>query len=151
MVIRTVQFLTIIVSALTLIPAGAHLAALPNKIDLPQAEYFTVQGIYRGWAALGALWALALILNMALAFLVRSQARSLGFSVAAVACFSAMIIIFYHWTFPANQATQNWTVAPANWQALRQQWEYSHAANTVIAFLAVCFVTLSTLCWKPSY
>lgn len=43
MVIRTVQFLAIIVSALTLIPAGAHLAALPNKIDLPQAEYFTVQ------------------------------------------------------------------------------------------------------------
>src|SRR3954469_12545955 len=55
MTIRTIQFLAIIVSALALIPAGAHLAALPNKINMPQSAYFSVQGIYYGWAILGLL------------------------------------------------------------------------------------------------
>ncbi|MEZ2409074.1 hypothetical protein AB6806_19910 [Bosea sp. RCC_152_1] len=55
MTVRIVQFLAIVSCALALIPAGAHLAALPNKIALPQADYFTVQGIYRGWATLGLL------------------------------------------------------------------------------------------------
>ncbi|WP_271898369.1 hypothetical protein [Candidatus Phyllobacterium onerii] len=47
--VKIIQFLAIVISALALIPAGAHLAALPNKIALPQADYFTVQGIYYGW------------------------------------------------------------------------------------------------------
>jgi len=35
----------ILLTALALVPAGAHLLALPNKIGLPQAGYFVVQGI----------------------------------------------------------------------------------------------------------
>ncbi|TDW35780.1 hypothetical protein EV128_102325 [Rhizobium azibense] len=48
MKVRIVQFLAIIIGALALVPSGAHLAALPNKIGLPQTDYFTVQGIYYG-------------------------------------------------------------------------------------------------------
>jgi hypothetical protein len=71
--VRIVQFLAIVITALVLVPAGTHLAALPNKINLPQAEYFTVQGIYRGWVVLGWLWPAALIMNAWLAILVRAQ------------------------------------------------------------------------------
>src|SRR5690606_35363475 len=42
MAVRWLQFFTIVVCALALIPSGAHLAALPNKIDLPQGDYFIV-------------------------------------------------------------------------------------------------------------
>jgi hypothetical protein len=31
-----------------LVPSGAHLFALPNKIGLAQDQYFVVQNIYRG-------------------------------------------------------------------------------------------------------
>ena len=41
----------------------------------------------------------------------------------------ANLAIFFVWTFPANQATNNWTVVPKNWNKLRIQWEYSHAAH----------------------
>jgi hypothetical protein len=37
MTVRAIQFLAIIISALALVPSGAHLAALPNKIGMPQA------------------------------------------------------------------------------------------------------------------
>ena len=45
-------------TALALVPSGAHLAALPNKMAMAQAAYFVAQQIYAGWAALScpALW-----------------------------------------------------------------------------------------------
>ncbi len=40
MALRVVQFLALVLTALALIPAGAHLFALPNKIGLAQEQYF---------------------------------------------------------------------------------------------------------------
>lgn len=150
MTIRTVQFLAIVIGALALIPSGAHLAALPNKIGLPQADYFVVQGIYSRWALLGLLWPAAIVANTLLAGLARSQSGPFWLAALAATCFVLMLVIFFLWTQPANQATLNWTTAPENWEALRRQWEYSHAANTVIAFIALCLTTLSALAWRPS-
>lgn len=149
MTIRTVQFLALVASALALVPSGAHLAAMPNKIGLPQTEYFIVQGIYEGWALLGALWPVALFLNGALAVLVRSQRWPFRLALLAALCFALMLTIFFLWTFPANAATRNWTSVPANWEALRRQWEYSHAMNSLLALLALCSVAGSVLWWKP--
>ena len=47
-------------------------------------------------------------------------------------------------TQPVNAATQNWTVQPENWEALRAQWEYSHAANAAVNFLAFCCAALAS-------
>lgn len=80
--------------------------------------------------------------------MVRSQIQPLLFALLATGCFIAMFIIFLFWTQPANQATQNWTTVPENWETLRRQWEYSHAVNTVLAFLSLCLTTLSALSWR---
>src|SRR5215813_851589 len=40
MALRLVQFLAIMLTALALVPSGAHLAALPNKMALAQAAYW---------------------------------------------------------------------------------------------------------------
>jgi hypothetical protein len=38
---------------------------------------------------------------------------------------------------------------PANWQSLRTNWEYSHAVNAGITFLALCASVLSALlAWR---
>jgi len=50
-----VHFLSVILTALALAPAGAHLFALPNKIGLSQQEYYVGQSIYRGWAFFGIM------------------------------------------------------------------------------------------------
>jgi hypothetical protein len=34
---------------------------------------------------------------------------------------------------------------PDNWEQLRREWEYSHAANAAMTFAAFCAVTLSVL------
>ena len=52
---RLIQFLAIMLTALALVPSGAHLAALPNKMAMAQAAYFVAQQIYAGWALFGII------------------------------------------------------------------------------------------------
>ena len=103
-------------TALALVPAGAHLFELPNKIRLPEEHYFIVQAIYRGWALFGFVLLLAVILNLVHAILLRREAVRFWLALAACGSIAATLAIFFTWTFPANQATSNWTVVPANWQ-----------------------------------
>ncbi|WP_134500369.1 DUF1772 domain-containing protein [Microvirga pakistanensis] len=145
MSLRMIQFLAVVSTALALIPAGAHLFELPNKIDLPREPYLTVQGVYAGWAWFGVVDFAALILNAVMAVKLRRQPLAFSFALAAALCFVLFFVIFFIWTFPANQATANWTTVPDNWNELRRQWEYSHAVNALVMLAALCSVTLSVL------
>jgi hypothetical protein len=146
--VRAAQFLAIVLTALALVPAGAHLAELPNKIGLDQEAYFIVQGIYRGWALFGIALFGALFANLALAIFVRRQRAPFWLALSAFVLVAATLVIFFTWTYPANQATSNWTVVPANWQQLRTRWEYAHVTNAVLTFLALCAVTWSVLAMR---
>jgi hypothetical protein len=143
--LRVAQFLALVLTALALVPAGAHLFELPNKIRLAQDDYFVVQGIYRGWALFGIVLFGALGANLALAILARRQRGPFWLAFLGFLLVAATLVIFFTWTYPANQATSNWTVVPQNWQELRMQWEYAHATNAVLTFLALCAVTWSAL------
>jgi len=147
-ILRTVRFFAVVLTALALVPAGAHFFELPNKIGLSQEQYFTVQGIYRGWALFGFVLFGAIGANLGNAILNRDEPPAFWFALLASLLMVASLAIFSIWTYPANQATSNWTVAPANWASLRTQWEYSHAANATMTFLALCAVTASVLITK---
>ncbi|WP_134498236.1 DUF1772 domain-containing protein [Microvirga pakistanensis] len=148
MSLRVIQFLAVVLTALALVPTGAHLFELPNKIDLPRDAYLTVQGVYAGWAWFGIVDLAALIMNVVLAVRLRRQRRAFSFAVTAALCFVVFFAIFFTWTFPANQATANWTTLPDNWSELRQEWEYSHAVNAAVMFIALVSVTLSVISAK---
>jgi hypothetical protein len=145
MALKTVYFLALLLTALALAPGCAHLFALPNKISLAQQPYFVVQGIYRGWALLGIVLCGAIVANLVLTILLRGRGASFWLALAGFVLVAATLGIFFTWTYPANQATNNWTVAPDNWSVLRTQWEYSHAVNAVLTFLALCAVIMSVL------
>ncbi|KGF67021.1 membrane protein [Hoeflea sp. BAL378] len=150
MAIRLAQFAAILLAALALVPSGAHLLELPNKMALSREAYVIVQGIYRGWALLGFVWIAALVANAVLAYLTRAQPWPSRLAALSAACFALMFAVFFTWTLPANQATQNWTAVPEAWESLRLSWEYSHAANAAIVFAAACCSVLSALCWRPA-
>ena len=149
MSLKIVQFVALVFTALALVPAGAHLFALPNKIGLAQEQYFIVQNIYRGWALFGIVLFGALFANMALAWAMRGQ-RAFVFVLICLGCLVANLVIFFAFTFPANQATNNWTEVPADWQQLRWQWEVSHAMSAVIAFVGFCSLAVSLLVEEKS-
>jgi hypothetical protein len=143
--LKVVQFFAVVLTAVALVPGAAHVLSLPNKIGLAQEPYFITQNIYRGWALLGIVLVAALITNIVLAWMQRGQGAAFVLALTAAFCLAATLVIFFIWTFPANQATSNWTAVPADWEVLRLRWEYSHAVNAAVTFVALCAVTLSVL------
>lgn len=140
------RFLALLFAALALGPALAHLLELPNKIGLPREEYLTVQQIYRGWALLGIVVFGALLSSLALAIATRGRRREFVPALVGFLCVAGTQVIFWTFTYPANQQTANWTMLPEAWQALRTQWEYSHAASAVLnlaAFIALALAVLA--------
>ena len=123
----------------------AHLYELSNKITLAREEYLIVQSIYRGWDRFGLAILAALLSTLILA--VREWGHGLRFYlvVTGFACLALTMVVFFSFTYPANQQTANWTTLPENWQQLRRQWEYSHATSAVLYFVAFASLTLSLL------
>ena len=142
---RTAQFFALVLTALALIPGGAHLFAFPNKIGMTEANYFIAQRIYDGWALLGAVLIGAILADAVAALLTRAQMAPFVLAALATLLMLATLAIFFAFTFPANQATANWTTIPDDWQYLRRQWEMSHAVNAAITFAAFCCMSLSVI------
>ena len=123
--LKIVQFLAIVLTALALVPSGAHLFALPNKMGLAADQYFIVQNIYRGWSLFGTVLLGALIANTTLMLMVRRKAAAFALALFASLCVAVTLLVFFAWTYPANELTDNWTTIPGNWEQLRHHWEYS--------------------------
>ena len=148
MILKTVQFLALILTALALAPVAAHLFSLHNKISLPAAQYIVVQSIYRGWSLFGFVLIPAIVMNLLLAAMLRGRGISFLLAVVAFLCMATTLASFFIWVYPANVATDNWSTIPADWESLRAQWEYTHAANAIITFIALCAVAFSILTGK---
>ena len=136
------RFFAVLLTGLALIAPGAHLYKIVNKMSLSESEYFVVQKIYIGWWIAGLLLPLALIANLVLAY---SEKNLLALGAAVLILTN--LAIFYFFTHPVNVATQNWTLMPDNWEALRKQWEYSHAVNSGVTLSAFCLSILAALKW----
>jgi hypothetical protein len=146
--IAIAYFFSLLFVALALGPSAAHLLELLNKIDLPVEDYFTVQQIYRGWALLGIVVFGALISTLVLTVLTYGSGSAFILNLIAFLCIVGTQVIFWTFTYPANQETSNWTVIPDNWMALRTQWEYSHAAGALLNLSAMVALILSLLVTK---
>lgn len=145
-----VFFIAMLATALALGPAMAHLLELPNKIGLPAEAYFIVQKAYRGWNLLGLLILVELLSMATLAIMARHEPRVLWPVLAAIAAIIGAQAVFWIWTYPANVATQNWTFVPENWDALRHQWEFSHAAGAFFQVFAMAALILAALRRSPA-
>jgi hypothetical protein len=145
MALTIARFLSLLFTALALAPALAHVLELPNKIGLSRDEYLTVQQIYRGWALLGIVVAGALLSTLTLTVMARRDRKRF---VPALIAFLAIVgtqVIFWTFTYPVNQQTNNWTELPDHWMDLRRRWEYSHAASAGLNLLALIAAFLAVL------
>lgn len=143
--LSTVRFCAVMITAIALSAGFAHLYELPNKIHLPADDYLTVQQNYRGWQYLGFAVIGALLFSIVLAYLEwKHPARSV-LALFAGLCIGVSLIVFFTFTFPANKATENWTTLPEHWEDLRRHWEYSHAVGAGLYFLALASLTLSLI------
>src|SRR4051812_21847802 len=81
MLVRVLQFTSLLFVALALGPSLAHLLELPNKINLSPENYLTVQQIYRGWALLGIVVFGAMFWTLLLTVAVWNRPTSFRFAL----------------------------------------------------------------------
>ena len=139
---RALQIAAVLSVAIYLVPLGAHLFEMPAKMQLTPAEYMTVQRIYAGWAWFAILIMAALVLALWHTFLVRGSGAPFVYSLLSFLALAATQALFWMFTYPMNVASRNWTVMPEPFEAARMSWEYSHAANALLTFMALVFLLL---------
>jgi hypothetical protein len=115
---RIAQFFALVLTALALVPVGTHLAAMANKIGMNEPSYFIAQSIYNGWAWSGVILMGSILANAIAALASRAQFWPFVLASLASLLMLGTLAIFFASTFPANQATANWTLAPDGWQFL---------------------------------
>jgi hypothetical protein len=142
---NTALFISLLFTSLAMAAGFAHVFALPNKIRLIAEDYLIVQQIYRGWSLLGIVVLGALFSTLILTFMARGDSRLFRRSLIAFLCILGAQIIFWTFTYPANQQTRNWTILPDNWLQLRNQWEYSHAAGAALDLVALIILLRAAL------
>ena len=168
MALKICRFVAFLFLALVLGAGLAHLFTMPSKMTLSGEAYLTVQQLYRDWTLLNVALACTVLSLLVLVWQLwpRSGRRlfSGGYSAAArakgartvrwralVLTLLALLavlgdeIIIWSLARSADLATRNWTVLPADWMALRAQWEYAHAAAAVLDLVAFAALVLSVL------
>jgi hypothetical protein len=118
--LKVVQFLALALTALALVPSGAHLFALPNKINLVAEQYFIAQNIYRGWSLFGIVLFGALIANLALALFLRGRGAPFVLALLAFLCIALRLVVFFIWTYPAKIGLQQLDDDPGQLGAIAQ-------------------------------
>ena len=79
---RTLYFLTLMLTAIAMSLAMAHLAELPNKIEISAAHYLIVQRNYDNWAVLGLIVPAAFLSAAALTIALRGTGAPFTLALA---------------------------------------------------------------------
>lgn len=142
MFVRIWRFMTIILVSLFMGLEFAHTLELPAKMQYDGIFYVTVQNsLYRYFGApgLGAFVTVgAVLFAFALTVLVRKHRSTFLWTLAGTVCLLiAFPLIYFLRIEPVNVMIEqaNAGTIPANWQQLRNQWEYAHATNFVFSFI----------------
>ena len=139
----------LVLTAIVLVPSAAHLFEFAGKINLDRQSYFTVQAIYAGWSMFALPIFAAILANMLLSLVYwRRHDKRAIYSGLAAGLIAGSLAVFFVWVFPGNQQTANWTSGPENWERLRRNWEYGHAANAIIVFVAFIATCLASIGYR---
>lgn len=152
------EVLTAILVASTMGLALAHALEWPGKLRLGREQYLAVQPIYYPGFTIGGGVAEAGGLLATLALLLMTPGKTVPFWLTAggLAALIVMHLIFWVMTQPVNKAWLRETELtasaqrffgtdrageaeqpPADWTALRDRWELSHALRAAAAMLGL--------------
>lgn len=146
---RALDFASILFVVFVVVPSGAHLLELHNKLRLSVDEYMIAQRSYDGWWMIGCVIPVALAL-LAGQIVMRVRRRApIGSTLVSLLCLVAAHLIFWTFTFPANQATANWTLKPADFAQVRDQWEWSHGAGALLNLTGLAALLFAVLLEPP--
>jgi hypothetical protein len=150
MLIRVWRLLAIMLTALSMGAALAHLLEMPAKLGYSGALWLTLlQTLYPpAFGTIGAAFEVgAVVAAVVLAFLVRQRRPAFAWTLLGALCLVAAHAAFWIWVAPVNATLMPLTTEtlPPDWTTLRNQWEYTHAARALVQIAALGFLVFSIL------
>jgi len=156
MFLKTWRFITLILVRLFMGLEFCHALELPAKMQYDGVLYVTIQNTLYGYFGLpgpGAFITLGALSAVVLKFLVRKRRSTFYWTLAGTICLVlASPVVFFLFIEPVNVMIEQATPesVPAGWIRLRNQWEYSHAANFVLSLIGFSALLLSVLVETPT-
>lgn len=152
MLIQIWRFVTILLVALLMGLAFAHVLERPAKMQYDAQLYVTLQKtLYVEWGPPnigGILEPAAILAAISLAFIVCERKRVFWLSLgAALALLLAFPVVFFWLVAPANNVFLAATPAsiPPDWMMWRAKWETGHAIRFGLQLSALALLVLSVL------
>jgi hypothetical protein len=93
------RVLGVLAVSLYLIPGGAHVLEMSNKLALPLADYMVVQGIYAGWDHTAYALLAALVFTIVHAVVVWRLPTARWLSLAAFLALVGNLAVFFAFTY----------------------------------------------------
>jgi len=147
----------VLLAAVSMSLALAHVLELPGKLRLNQEQYLTVQAIYYPGFTLGGIAEPASILAaFVMLILTPGNSRQFWLVAGALIALLAVQVIFWTMTQPVNRywlrntelshtATRFFETATAapvgDWTEMRDRWELSHVLRAIASVLGLLLIT----------
>jgi hypothetical protein len=154
--LTTLQIVTLMLVALTMVPAVAHALEFPGKMRLSKDAYLTVQRIYYpGFTIAGLAEGFSIIAALALVIVTPRHGTAFVLSLTALILLLAMHAVYWMVTAPVNKVwlegeqlgragstffrmnKDDGRPPAAEWTSWRDRWEHSHIARAVLVTVAL--------------
>lgn len=111
MLFRTVRWISLVCTVVTLGALTAHVLELPNKFSLDGLLWLTVQqNLYRGWGLfIGPFEVTAVMATWILLYLGRKDRTAFRLTLLAACPLSGALTVFFILNAPVNAAFASWT------------------------------------------
>lgn len=150
---KTLRFLTIMLVALSLGAAFAHLLEMPAKLAYDGGLWLhLLQTLYPAFGRVSGVCEIgAVIAAWVLLVAVRGRPQAFRWTLLAAACLAATHAIFWIWVVPVNAelVPLSADTLPADWERLRKQWEFAHASRAILQIVALAALVISILAEVP--
>ena len=166
--LHTVEIVSILLVALAMAPALAHLLEFPGKNRLTKDAYLTVQPIYYpGFTIAGGAGEVGgLMAVLAVLLLTPQGTPAFWLRLVALAALLGMQVVFWLFTQPVNKFwLQSTTLGgfgeaffnvgsgthrvrsddPDGWKRMRDRWEYSHIVRAALAGLSFLLLVVAAV------
>lgn len=154
MTLKIAQFLSTMLFALVMGVFWGTWFTLSRSIEgfQPQTFLDIGQTAIRNLAVpMAILMPLSLLSALIMIALLPKRSIAFVFAIVAFALMVAALVVTLAVEVPIDNQIKVWTIAtlPANWEMLRDRWEFYHGVRTFVSILALAFMTVSSLSKRP--
>ena len=153
-IMKLLRFLTIMLTALSLGAAFAHLLEMPGKFTYEGTLWlYLLQTLYPTFGRVSGICEIgAVVAAVALVVAIRKRQKAFRWALLAASCLVATHAVFWIWIAPVNAVLVPLSpeTLPPDWERLRDQWEFAHASRAILQIVGLGALVISILVELPS-